>query len=178
MNTLQKNTRTIFLRIEEISFKIMKTVTIFCLLGLLILVTLQVVARFLPAIIEPVSDDIIQLLNVWMIFLGAALIARSDGHVKIELLEDLLKNKEEAKLYLDLVTQLLVMTFLLFMVRSGVDMFRVSLTRKTPMLNLPQKWWYLPLPLSGVLMLFYTVVKIVEIITLIFKGGKEENENS
>ena len=70
-----------FQKIEKISFSIMKGITVFCLFGLIVLVTIQVLSRFLPSILKPVPDDILNLFDVWMIFLGAALLLRNYEHI-------------------------------------------------------------------------------------------------
>ena len=158
-----------FQKIEKISFSIMKGITVFCLFGLIVLVTIQVLSRFLPSILKPVPDDILNLFDVWMIFLGAALLLRNYEHIRVELLDMLLRNRDRIRKYFDISIQILILMFLMFMTKSGVELYKASLTRLTPMLLLPQRWWYLPLPLSSILMIFYTIVRMLKMIISIVK---------
>jgi len=159
----------VFQKIEKISFSIMKGITVFCLFGLIVLVTIQVLSRFLPSILKPVPDDILNLFDVWMIFLGAALLLRNYEHIRVELLDMLLRNRDRIRKYFDISIQILILMFLMFMTKSGVELYKASLTRLTPMLLLPQRWWYLPLPLSSILMIFYTIVRMLKMIISIVK---------
>jgi len=161
--------KRVFQKIEKISFNIMKGITVFCLFGLIVLVTIQVLSRFLPSLLKPVPDDVLNLFDVWMIFLGTALLLRNYEHIRVELLDTMLRNKDRIRKFLNLTIQILILMFLMFMTKSGVELYRASLTRLTPMLLLPQRWWYLPLPLSSILMIFYTIVRMLRIIISIIR---------
>lgn len=152
---------------EYILYRAMKSFTTVCLLGLLVMVTLQVLARFLR--VRIVVDDLVTLLDVWMIFIGSSLLVRDKSHIAIEVEGRLFAKNKILRVSAIVLTHGLVIFFLLFIIKSGIDVVRASLSAVTPMLRLPQWWWYLPLPLSGILMLFWEVKNMVGILIAVMK---------
>ncbi|MCS7175871.1 TRAP transporter small permease [Pseudothermotoga sp.] len=161
--------------IECVLYKVMKGLTMVCLVGLLTMVTLQVLARFLR--IRIVVDDLVTLLNVWMIFIGSSILVRDKSHVAIEVEGRLFAKSKILRISAILVTHGLVIFFLLFIIKSGMDIVKASFSAVTPMLRLPQWWWYLPLPLSGVLMLLWEVKNMLKALNSIIKEA-EGDESS
>ena len=58
-----------------------------------------------------------------------------------------------------MVVCLLILIFLLVMIKSSLVLYEKSGTRASPMLQWPQRIWYISLPISGFLMAFYLMVR-------------------
>ena len=72
------------------------------LIGLItiILVTLSVVTRFILEISVTWSDEVLRLVFIWSYFIGSAMMYKDGGLMRLELVDDTLKNKGKKKAYL------------------------------------------------------------------------------
>jgi len=104
-------------------------------------------------------DEIITLVYVWMLFIGTAILVRNTDHIRIELLDNFLKERPRLKSIYNMVVCLLILIFLLVMIKSSLVLYEKSGTRASPMLQWPQRIWYISLPISGFLMAFYLMVR-------------------
>lgn len=72
------------------------------LIGLLtiILVTLSVFTRFVLKVSIAWSDEVLRLVFIWSYFIGSAMQYKDGGLMRLELVDDSLKNKGKKKAYL------------------------------------------------------------------------------
>ena len=147
-------------RLEKTSFQVMVAVVSFLVLALLVLVAAQIVARQfgIRAIAPP--DEIVTLIFTWMVFLGSALLVRDYSHLRVEAIDSLFVKHPDWRKYYNLVTGVMVMIFLVAMTKSGFRIVSVTGSKTSPMLALPQRLWYLSLPISSVMMVIYLVIRI------------------
>lgn len=157
-------------KFEILLTRILKSIVTISVLLLLVMVSLQVLSRFIDLGFFVPQDEIIIFLFAWMVFLGSAILVRKEEHLRVELIDLILKQKRVALFY-GVFKDLIVCFFLIVMAYSGVILFLNASSRTSPMLQLPQQLWYFPLPFSAFLMLFYEVV-------LIFKRIRGEKDGS
>ena len=139
-----------------------KVVMFLCKLMLIadILVTSWVVlARFVPAIPAPNwGEEVILTLMVYMAVLSASLAIRRNAHIRMTLFDSKLPKK--AIPFLDLFSDILVLTLAFIMAFEGLKLaskipgFFIALTW------LPKFWQYFPIPLAGFAMIFFEVERV------------------
>lgn len=105
-------------------------------------------------------DEIITLVYVWMLFIGSALLVRNIDHLKIDILAKYLQSRPFIKKVYDILVCLLILFFLIVMVKSSLILYEQSGNRSSPMLQLPQRLWYLSLLISSFLMGFYLFIRV------------------
>lgn len=146
-------------KIESTLYEILSNFVLIALVILLFLIAFRIISRYfgLPYLAPP--DEIITLVYVWMLFIGTAVLVRNMDHIRIELLDNFLKDRPKLKSIYNMVVCLLILIFLLVMIKSSLVLYEKSGTRASPMLQWPQRIWYISLPISGFLMAFYLMVR-------------------
>ena len=151
----------IFQRIEKIIYEILSFLVSLGIVILLILVTFKIISRYFNIQLLAPPDEIITLVYVWMLFIGSALLVRNiDDHIKIDILDKYLQSHPFIKKVYDILICLLILLFLIVMMKSSLILYEQSGNRSSPMLQLPQRLWYLPLPISSFLMVFYLLIRV------------------
>jgi len=144
-----------FAKLDHVIAVTTKSIAIFCFVSLMLLLTLVVFARFVPVMSTGWSDEVIEWMFAWMVFMGAARMWRDDEHFRITFLEDRLKGTSKA-IVINSVVQLLSLVFLGVMTYYG-GMLTLRAHDTSPVLVLPRSLWYLCIPLSGIIMIAYSV---------------------
>jgi TRAP-type C4-dicarboxylate transport system permease small subunit len=132
----------------------------------------QVFSRFVLQNPSSFTEELSRYMLVWLGILGAAYVAGQKMHLAIDLL--LTKLTGKPKSYLEIFIQLCIFTFALFvMVIGGVRLVYITLTLNqiSAALQVPLGFVYLVVPLSGALMIFYSIY----FISFEFKKIKSEN---
>lgn len=123
--------------------------------ALAVVVFIQVFNRF--ALKTPLawSEDLAMLLFQWVAFLGAAIGVKRMRHFGIELVVKALP--EKLRHGIELVMPLIMATVALTMIIQGWRLLSFNRTRVYSTMNLSYTWAFLPIPLSGLLMILYLI---------------------
>ncbi|MBS9431918.1 TRAP transporter small permease [Photorhabdus hainanensis] len=128
-------------------------------------VTWQVVSRYVFGTPSTVTDELARYLFMWVAMIGAAYTTGQHRHLAIDLLT--MKLKGIGKNSVGLVIQAAIALFVSIVLVYGGSILVISTLKTgqiTPALGLPMGYVYLCLPISGVLMICYVLVDIVELI--------------
>jgi TRAP-type C4-dicarboxylate transport system permease small subunit len=142
-------------RAEGVLASAMRWGSIGCLATLLVLLTAVVFVRFIPVASVGWSDEIVEFAFAWMVFLGAAALWRDRSHFRVELVPQWLAGSWAGRL-LEGFLGVLALGFLLVFTYEGWLLTRAANDR-TPIFELPKFLWYAVIPLSGAIMIGYTV---------------------
>jgi len=145
-------------KIELTLYEVLSSFVLIALVVLLLLITFQIISRYFKLQYLAPPDEIITLVYIWMLFIGAAILVRNMNHISIGLLDNFLKDRPKLKSIYNAVVCLLMIIFLLVMIKSSLVLYVKSGTRASPMLQWPQRIWYISMPISGFLMAFYLIV--------------------
>jgi TRAP-type C4-dicarboxylate transport system permease small subunit len=123
------------------------------LLGALILIVFYIfLGRYVfhhsPMWGEPLS----LFLLTWMSILGSALVLRTDEHLKVTMFDE--KMGKKGILLTDILATICVLIFAVFMIIYGWQLMKAARTNSMAGINIPYKWMYASLPVTGVLYLF------------------------
>jgi TRAP-type transport system small permease protein len=131
----------------------------FCIASLWVLVTAIVLFRFLPIFPMGWTDEIVELLFAWMVFIGAAELCRQRKHFIVDLIPNMIAGTRTGHV-LGIVTQLLALTFLLVFTYEGT-LLAIQATDRSPVFEYPKTLWYMSIPISGIIMAGYTVRELL-----------------
>jgi len=128
--------------------------------ALAVVVFLQVFNRFVLKAPLAWSEDLAMLLFQWVVFLGAAIGVRRLRHFGI----DLVVKKLPARMRrtLDLIVPFIVGIVALTMITEGLHLLTFNRARIYATMNLSYLWAYLPIPVSGCLMILYLILQEVQ----------------
>ena len=128
-----------------------------------ILVTWQVVSRYVLNNPSTVTEELVLFSFVWMGLLGGAYLFGKNEHMAMTFLFDKLceKNQIKVRIFFELV----IMAFAVFiLVFGGWNMSKLSMGQLSSSLQIPMGYIYLALPLSGITTMIYNALNISDII--------------
>ncbi len=123
----------------------------------------QVFTRFVLQNPSSYTEELARYLLIWVGLLGASYAAGKKMHLAIDVVLQGLRNK--AKVWVEIVIQVFIFLFSLFvMVVGGIRLVSITLTlaQTSAALQIKLGYVYLVLPLSGIMIMFYATVFILE----------------
>ncbi len=144
--------------------KIDKTLfwTLVLLMSLMVLNVLwQVASRYLFKSPSSFTDELARFLLMWVGLLGASYVAGKKMHLAIDILPSKMHGRKARNL--NIFTNLVVALFsLAVLVWGGIKLVYITLKleQTSAALNIPLGYVYLVLPLSGLLIIYYSIVNL------------------
>ena len=121
-----------------------------------VLVTYQVVTRYVFNNPSAVSEAAARYLFVWLTMFGGAYVFGKREHMNLTFIAAKLKPK--GRIILEIVSEALILAFALGVMSYGGKLYAdMQLVQIDPSLNIPMAYIYWALPAAGVLILFYTI---------------------
>ncbi len=130
----------------------LSTFLVFCVIW-------QVLSRYVIGKPSTVTDELARYLFMWVALIGAAYTTGLKRHLAIDLLTMTLKGKR--KIVNEIVIQIAIAVFagvVLVYGGSQLAMKTLATGQVTPALGLEMGYIYFCLPISGALMIFYSVI--------------------
>ena len=137
-----------------------RIVTILFLSTLTVMVPIEVFLRYLFGKSLYITEEFTRYLMVWVVFLASSLALREDAHISIGILVNRFKGRTRS--YLNLIAQVLLIVFLVFLTIEGIIALRFQTDQIIPSLGLPIFWFYLAIPVGSLLMILNLLPRIWE----------------
>ncbi|MBU1142612.1 MAG: TRAP transporter small permease [Firmicutes bacterium] len=159
-------------KIGSVVEKSIDFLTLFFFIALLLLLATNVFLRIVPIYNLSWFDEAVEFSFAWLVFLGAAALWYKKEHSRVDFIPDLLKKKVSGDI-LDIVNEVFCLIFALVFTYFGFVLFD-RVTALSPILQVPRKFFYLSMPLSGILMIIYSIVHLLDFISKlgVFKTKK------
>lgn len=125
----------------------------------------QVFSRYLLKSPSSFTDELARFLLIWIGVLGAAYVAGQNRHLAIDLLPSRLTGEKKRKLKI-FISALIAVFALTVMVLGGSRLVYLTLYlgQKSSALQVPLGYVYLIVPLSGLLVTYYKVDNIMQLL--------------
>jgi TRAP-type C4-dicarboxylate transport system permease small subunit len=133
----------------------LRGVSSFAVVALWILVTATVLFRIIPIFSMGWSDEIVEWLFAWMVFICSAELCRQRKHFIVDLIPNMIAGTRTGHV-LNIVIQLLALVFFLVFTYQGFKL-TIMATDRSPYFELPRVLWYVCMPLAGLIMVGYTI---------------------
>ncbi|HSB04929.1 MAG TPA: TRAP transporter small permease subunit [Thermodesulfobacteriota bacterium] len=156
-----------FKRVDKVILRTLKAMTIASFVFLTILISANVFVRFVPIASLHWFDEIIELLYAYLVFYGAAALWISHEHFGVgDWLEKRIKNIRMRAAY-RMIIELLVICFVAIFFYYSLQLTLLA-HDVTNVFAIPKRVLYSCLPVSGAIMMIYSIRNItVEIIGII-----------
>ena len=142
----------------------MRGVCIAAFVVLIVLVTTLILTRFVPLFSLGWADEIVEMAFAWMTFLGAAHLWRSRSHFRVDLIPNMLAGTRAGQVLEILLSLMALAFFLVFTYEGAVLTLRTVMP--SPILAWPKALWYMIMPISGLIIIGYTLRDL----WLLFRG--------
>ena len=152
---------TVLTQIDRMVGRVLRGLPTLCLSALFGLLLINVIARVFKLAGFAWFDEIVQGLFAWMVFTGAAALWREKDHFQVDWLPMALPPVHRR--LLQILTRILSLGFLAAMTWYGLQL-TINATALTPILDLPVRLFYLAIPLSGAVMLIYTLTDLIRLV--------------
>jgi TRAP-type transport system small permease protein len=135
-----------------------------CLLLAVMAVTVFIGVVFRYVFRSPLSfpEELSKLAFTWVVFLGAALASAKREHIVIESIVNLFPKKMKAAF--GLIIRLLTIAFLGVVAVVGTQYLSSVLGDTSAAMEIPMIWWALPIPISAVLIIWFTLTDIRKLV--------------
>jgi len=118
-----------------------------------VLTFVQVLCRYVLKSPLPWSTDILRLAFTYLVFWGAAWCVRDKAHLNVDVI--LTSFPSQARRTVELLINLILCAFFVFLMVYGVEFAQSGLTQTTSYLPIPITLYYASIPSAGLLMLYY-----------------------
>ena len=134
------------------------------LFGLMVIVgSYQIITRYFFNKPSTVSEELLTFSFVWMALLASAYVFGIRDHMRMGFLADKIQGK--GRIVLDIVIEILILVFaLLTLVWGGSAIMQLSMQQMTASLGVPMGYIYTILPVSGVGIVVYSILNIIDMI--------------
>jgi TRAP-type C4-dicarboxylate transport system permease small subunit len=141
--------------IRNVLSNIVEGVAAVLVVALAVVVFVQVFNRYVLKAPLAWSEDLAMLLFQWVTFLGAAIGVKRMRHFGIELLVRNLPEKFHRAI--ESIGPVFVGIVVLIMITEGIELLSYNRARIYSSMNLSYTWAYLPIPISGCLIILYLI---------------------
>ena len=146
---------------KNILGKGVERVCMILVVALAIIVFLQVFNRFILKAPLAWSEDLAMLLFQWVAFLGAAVGVKRTRHFGIELVVK--RMSAGTRHWIEIaVIPLVVGAVAVVMIVQGYSVIQFNLNRVYSSMDLSYIWAYLPIPISGILIVIFLIEQEVQ----------------
>ncbi|MBN1481625.1 TRAP transporter small permease [candidate division KSB1 bacterium] len=140
--------------------KILFFTTALTSISFFIIIILAVASRYIFKAPILASIELSRLLFVWSCFLAAALAYRRKAHISITFIFE--KFPHFLQKYVTLFLHILILLFLVIVFHQSVIVTVLLWPSRLPMLQITQSWFYLPVPIFSLILIFYTLEFLVD----------------
>lgn len=143
--------------------KFISTFAIVVMILLVFCVTWQVFSRYVLQMPSTVTDEIARFSMIWVGLLGAAYTVGLQKHLSIDLFTHNLPSRKKA--ISNIFINICIIGFSLgVMIFGGLTLVSniYATGQISPSMQIPMAYVYISLPLSGILMLFYSILFLFE----------------
>ena len=140
--------------------------------AMVVIGTYQIVTRFIFKNPSTVSEELLTYSFTWMALLARALVFGKRDHMRMGFVAD--KLGKGGQKVLNIFSELLIMLLAgSVMIYGGVTIIDLTMTQSTASLGIPMGVVYTIIPLSGCLIVLYSILNIIDLIAGV-EGQKRE----
>ena len=144
--------------------RVLEVFLVFLVSILVIDVLWQVFSRYLLSSPSSFTDELAGFLLIWVGVLGAAYVAGRQEHLAIDILIQKSPPARQKKLQYFIHSVIFLFSFFVMVVGGVILMYtRFVLQVKSAALQLPLGYVYIILPISGLIIMYYEVLHILEL---------------
>lgn len=132
--------------------------------AMVVIGTYQIVTRFVFNSPSTVSEELLTYSFTWMALLATAYVFGKRDHMRMGFLAD--KFSDGVQKILSILAEVLIMLLAgAVMIYGGFTIVQLTMTQSTASLGIPMGVVYTIIPISGILIVVYSVLNIIDLVT-------------
>ena len=151
--------------------KVIHVISVIILIAIVTIVSLQITFRFFIGSPFVWAEQLEMFLLLWFVYLKASSILHENGHIRVDYFVNIFLRGRK-KIFLEIVTNLTILLFLLFLSVQTVRLMQLQAGRYTATIPIPISCFSLSVLISAILMIIFLGIRCIEIFTTL---GREEN---
>lgn len=163
-------------KINSIISKIIKVVLIICFAYMTVTLLIQVFGRYLFKVGFPWTEETARYVMIWAVFLGAAYVALNLEHVKVSIVEDLMKSRRQKKT-MTVIQHVISLIFVVVVLRYGFMQLSIAKLSKSANTGLSMLFPYMVFPVAFIFLTYAYFYRTVDGIAKL-KDKEEGGEES
>lgn len=143
--------------------------------AMVVIGTYQIITRFIFKNPSTISEELLTYSFTWMALLATPFVFGKRDHMRMGFMAD--KLNEAGRKVLAIVAELLIILLSgCVMIYGGFNIMKLTMTQSTASLGIPMGVVYTIIPVSGILILIYSILNIIDLAAGYAKapGGEEE----
>ena len=120
----------------------------------------QIVARYILGSSLEWSEELARYMFTWSTLLGASMCVKRRNHVGVEIV--VMSLPERVRNLVLMLADALSVVFFLILIVKGYEVSSITMTQLSPANEIRMGLVYASIPVSGLLMLIYTIEHIIE----------------
>ncbi len=142
-------------KFDDILFTLLCRICAALIFAMMCIIFAQVVARYVFHHSLTWSEEVGRYIFVWISFLGMAAAFKAKSHVALDIVVKSLRGFSRRTL--ELANATLVVILSSAVLYSGITLFTLGMRQKSPALKLPMHWVYIVVPVSGAILLYFSL---------------------
>lgn len=131
--------------------------------AMVVIGTYQIVTRFIFKSPSTVSEELLTYSFTWMALLSSAYVFGKRDHMRMGFMADKLSpgGQKVLSIFAEILILLLAASVLIY---GGITITQLTMTQSTASLGIPMGVVYTIIPISGVLIVIYSVLNLIDLI--------------
>lgn len=146
---------SILLSISDFLDKVCKWVIATFMILMTVILSSQVVSRYVFSTGLAWSEEIVRYFMVWIVFLGATCATKDNSQISVTALEEVLP--EVPKKLLIYLQKIIILVYLGIMTWIGFITLKVAKLQTSPNMEIPMNIIYIVIPISMIIMIIHLV---------------------
>ncbi len=139
------------------------------------MIVTQILARSLFDYSFVWAEEFVRYAIIWMVFIGSGVAVRTNRHISIDIVKNLLPRKLAAALNICLALLSMAAAGLMFFYGGQLVKTMQSFGQLSPALEAPMYWFYLSIPISGGLMFIHLSIHLAIEVKALFSKQSIDN---
>jgi len=138
--------------------KALELLTMFFLVAMVLIIGYQIFNRYVMGVTPKWSEALSLLFMIWFSFIGMAIGVNRGIHLSIEYFVDKLSIKNKRIIYI--VNDILIAIFGVIILKNGWELSMLASNTMMPALGVSRLYMYIVMPLSGIMIILYSILNI------------------
>ncbi len=153
--------------------KVVRAILIADLGVITIMVVVEVFLRYFLGKSLYITEEFTRYAMVWMVFLGCSEAVSENCHNRVGIFVEHFPLR--LRCWINLLAKLLFCFFLVVLIYQGIIVLPYQLDQVVPTLNVPIFWFYLAIPVGGVLMVLNLLPRLwLDVLVVLGKAEPEK----